>query len=182
MARLARRRTTASVALAGLVLTGCGATAEPAPLERLAPPVPADLCAAVPKDARAGLTASSTADPAGNPTAACSLSSAPGARSEVRAVITWTQLNEEDTAVAVLDSQCRAMDPREYALQRGFRVEGGDKACAGRGRSADSSTIAVLAGREVLTVRTNATPAGQPDAVARGTELAEGVLASLAGG
>ena len=105
-----------------------------------------------------------------------------GGGSDVRAVVTWTQLNDEDSAKGVLESQCRSIDPQEYARQDPYDVEGGDDACAGKGTSADSATLAVLSGRDVLTVRVSADPAGQPDALARGTTMAEGVLSSLAGG
>jgi hypothetical protein len=181
MAGHGMRRTTGLLAATGLVLSGCGST-EPEPLEPIPPAVPADLCASVPEDARRGLTTSSSTDETGNPTAACALRSGPGGQSDVRAVLTWTQLNDEDTAQGVLESQCRAIDPQEFARRDPFQVEGGDQACAGRGKSADSATLAVLSGREVLTVRMTADPAGQPDALSRGTTLAEGVLASLAGG
>jgi len=180
MAGLGRGRTTLGLVAAGLVLTGCGSTEEPEPLQPVPPAVPADLCASVPEDARAGLTASSSADQTGNPTAACSLRSAPGARPDVRVAVTWTQLNDEDSASGVLDSQCRSIDPQEFARQDGFQVEGGDEACAGKGKSADSATIAVLSAREVLTVRVSSDPAGRPDALTRGTAMAEGVLAQLA--
>ncbi len=181
MAGRGRRRTTWVLVVAGLALSGCG-SAEPEPLEPVPPAVPADLCASIPEDARRDLTTSASTDESGNPTAACALRSEPGGRSDVRAVVTWTQLNDEDSAKGVLESQCRSIDPQEFARQDPYDVEGGDQACAGKGKSGDTSTLAVLSGRDVLVVRVNIEPAGTPDALSRGTTMAEGVLSSLAGG
>ena len=38
----------------------------------------------------------------------------------------------------MLESQCRSIDPQEFARQDPYDVEGGDDACAGKGKSADS--------------------------------------------
>jgi hypothetical protein len=143
MAGRGSRRTTWVLVVAGLALSGCGTT-EPEPLEPVPPAVPADLCASIPEDARRDLTTSASTDESGNPTAACALRSEPGGRSDVRAVVTWTQLNDEDSAKSVLESQCRSIDPQEFARQDPYDVEGGDDACAGKGKSADSATLAVL--------------------------------------
>ena len=180
MARTRRHGAAASTLAALLLLAGCG-SAEPAPLKPIDAAVPADLCAVVPAAARTGLTANATTDQTGNPTAACSLRSADGAASQVRAVITWIQLNDESSAGDVMASQCRSIDPQEYAAVPGFAPKGADKSCAGKGKSEDSTTMAAVHGRDVVTVRVSATPAGQPDATTRGTALLEGVLTSMSG-
>ncbi len=162
-----------------LLMAGCGS--EPEPLTPIDVAVPANLCALVPEAAKAGLTANANTDTTGNPTAACSLRSPDGAAAQVRAVITWTQMNDESSAGDVLASQCRSIDPAEYAVQPGFSIQGARIACAGKGNSADSATVAALSDREVITVRVGSTPAGQPDSLARATQMAEGVLASVSG-
>ena len=165
-----------------LVATGCGST-EPEPLTAMPPAVPADLCALVPETARQGLLTNSSADESGNPTAACSLRSPDGAPTEVRAVVTWVQANDEDSADNVLDSQCRAIDRTEFREQNGFRAEGAEKACAATGsaKGRDSATLAALSGREIVTVRLTSVPSGDQASLARAQEMLEGVLSSLAG-
>jgi hypothetical protein len=165
-----------------LLLAGCGTT-EPEPLEALPPVAPADLCATIPEAARTGLIANSNTDETGNPTAACSLRSADAADTEVRAVITWLQVNDELSADEVLRSQCAAIDRTELTVQQGFRVSGAEQACAGSGkvRGADSATMAAVSELEVVTVRVTSKPAGTPDATARAQEMLEAVLSSLAG-
>jgi hypothetical protein len=173
-----RPRTLAPV-LAGLLLVaGCGST-EPEPLTRVEPEVPADLCSLVPEGARTGLQTSSSSDETGSPTAACSLRSADGATPAVRAVLTWTQSNDESTSDDVFQSQCRSIDPQEYAVQQGYTVQGADEACAGKGSSTDAATVTAVRGREVLTARVQSTPAGTPDALARSTEMLVGLLSSM---
>ncbi len=181
-----RRRTTslwAASLLAGTLLSGCGSSSEPEPLEAMEPDAPADLCAAVPAATRKGLEQSSSTDTGGNPTAACSLRSRGGASPEVRAVITWLQTNDEMSAEEVLDSQCRAIDRRAFRVQQGFRAEGAEKACAGSGKAdgADSATMAALSGLEVVTVRLSSRPKGDTPALERGQQMLEGVLAELGG-
>ena len=178
-----RRRSVrlASVLAALLFASGCGGSEEPAPLEPLEPEVPADLCATVPEDAKAGLEAASNTVTTGNPTAACSLRSPTNSKSQVRAVVTWVQLNDEVSAGEVLDSQCRAIDPKEYKEQPGFQAEGADRACAARGTGVNSATMAAVSQREVVTVRLSAEPSTSPVAFERAQEMLEGVLASMAG-
>jgi hypothetical protein len=165
-----------------LLAAGCGTT-EPAPLEAVQPEVPADLCATVPAATRQGLIANSNSDEGGNPTAACSLRSADGAATQVRAVVTWVQTNDDATAEDVLGSQCRAIDRSQFKEQNGFRAAGADKACAASGRidGADSATLAAVAGREVFTVRLSSLPPGDAPALGRATDMLEGVIGSLAG-
>jgi hypothetical protein len=147
------------------------------------PEVPADLCATVPSTARAGLVTASNTDPTGNPTAACSLRSPTGAKREVRAVVTWEQLNDDVAANEVLDSQCRAIDRTQFKEQAGFAAEGADRACGARGTldGADSATMAAVSGREVVTVRLSQLPAGPAPSFQRAQQMLEGVVASMAG-
>lgn len=180
-----RRRTTslwAALVVAGLLLTGCGST-EPEPLEASEPEVPADLCATVPAQTRAGLVDSASADETGNPTAACSLRSPTGKRPEVRAVVTWLKTNDEVSADDVLGSQCRSIDRQEFRMQSGFSVDGAENACAGSGKidGADSATMAAVSGLEVVTVRFTSSPASGTAANDRARAMLEGVLAELAG-
>jgi hypothetical protein len=164
-----------------LVLSGCGA--DPAPLKPMEPEVPADLCATVPTAAKAGLVSNSSSDATGNPTAACSLRSADGSKNEVRAVVTWVQLNDDVTADDVLASQCRAIDQQQFKVQTGFTAQGADKACAASGSKAgdDSATMAAVKDHQVVTVRYTAVPPGNPRAIERSTQMLEGVLAAVAG-
>ena len=166
-----------------LLAAGCGSAAQPAPLKATKPEVPADLCATVPESTRTGLIADSDTDPTGNPTAACSLRSPTGAATEVRAVVTWLQTNDEASANDVWSSQCRAMDPLQYRVQAGFRPAGADKACAGSGKGdgADSATLAAVKGLEVITVRLSSLPPAGTPAMARAQQMLEGVLSSVAG-
>jgi hypothetical protein len=165
-----------------LLAAGCGTT-EPAPLTATKPEVPADLCATVPEAARAGLLANSNTDDTGNPTAACSLRSADGARNQVQAVVTWLQANDDTDAESVWKSQCRAVDRLEYRDQSGFAAKGADQACGATSKAggADAATLAAVSGREVVTVRLTSKPPGTPTSLDRGQQLLEGVLASLAG-
>ena len=96
---------------------------EPEPLEAMEPEVPADLCATVPESARKGLLTNSNTDESRNPTAACSLRSPDAAATEVRAVVTWVQTNDEISADEVLASQCRSIDRIE--VPRADRLPGG---------------------------------------------------------
>ena len=178
-----RRRTTSlwvTLLVAGTLLSGCGSS-EPEPLQAVEPEVPADLCATVPKEARAGLIDSASADETGNPTAACSLRSASGKRPEVRALVTWLKTNDEISADDVLDSQCRSIDRQEFRVQSGFSVEGAENACAGTGKvdGSDSATVAAVSGLEVVTVRISSRPAGGTPADDRARQILEGVLAEL---
>jgi hypothetical protein len=170
------------LAAATLALTACGA--KPQPVTAMQPDAPADLCASVPESAKTGLQVSSDTDTTGNPTAACSLRSAPGAQPEVRGVVTWLRLDDDQEADGVLASQCRAIDPTVYKVQTGFNAKGADKTCAGSGTlgQADSATMAAVTGRTVVTVRWTATPAETAPALAESTQVLEGVLQSVAGG
>lgn len=165
-----------------LVVAGCGGE-EPEALQPMKPEVPADLCATIPAAARAGLESNSNTDASGNPTAACSLRSNDTGTSQVRAVVTWVQLNDDVSANTVLDSQCRSIDRAEFREQVGLRVEGADRACAGVSKAggADSVTMSAVAQREVVTVRYVSDPAGRTPALQRGRQMLEGVLASMAG-
>lgn len=165
-----------------LLASGCGTT-EPEPVEALEPAVPADLCSTVPAELREGLIFNANNSETGNPTAACSLRSADGAATQVRAVVTWVQLNEEYSADETLDSQCRAIDPREFRVQKGFTAAGADRACAGSGTvaGADSAYIVALTDREVVTVRLDSEPKGKQPALTVGKQMLEGVLSTLAG-
>ncbi len=182
----ARRRTAPlGAALAALLLTaGCGGS-EPEPLQAMEPDVPADLCASIPKDLVSGLVANGNTDATANPTAACSLRSPVGAEPEVRALVTWVQVNDEDSADEVLDSQCRSMDPAQFTPVEGFSAEGAERACAANGTvdggGATSTTMAALSDREVVTVRLTELPAGKTPVEQRAQQILEGVLASMAG-
>ena len=179
-----RRSVQLGTLLATLLLAaGCGTTT-PEPLRAVKPDVPADLCATVPATARTGLIANSNTDETGNPTAACSLRSPDGAPTDQRAVVTWVQTDNDSTAVAVLDSQCRAIDRQKFREQSGFQAAGADKACGASGKvdGADSATMAATAGREVVTVRLSTQPPTNPPAMGRAQQILEGVLGSLAGG
>ncbi len=180
----ARRRTAAlGAALATLLLgAGCGGS-EPEPLQAREPDTPADLCATIPEDLTSGLVANGSTDTTANPTAACSLRSPVGAEPEVRAIVTWVQVNDEDSADEVLDSQCRSMDPAVFTTVEGFSAQGAERACAATGTAdgAGSTTMAALADREVVTVRLTEAPAGKPPVQQRAQQILEGVLASLSG-
>ena len=90
------------LAAAAFALSACGA--KPQPVTAIEPDAPADLCASVPDAAKTGLQTSSDTDTTGDPTAACSLRSAPGARPEVRGVVTWLLLDDDQQADGVLAS------------------------------------------------------------------------------
>lgn len=177
-----RTSTAALLAAAALVLGGCGA--EPEPLTRTQPDAPDDLCALVPDAAKTGLQTSSDTDTTGDATAACSLRSAPGARPEVRGVVTWLLLDDDGTADGVLASQCRSIDTSVYRVQAGLSLTGADKACGGSGKlgDADAATMAAVRGRTVITVRWSAVPQQPPGAFARTQQVAEAVLQSSPGG
>ena len=133
MPRTAPSRARLGLFAAGLLLlSGCGGS-QPAALKPMEPEVPADLCATVPAAAKAGLVTNSDSDTTGNPTAACSLRSPDGSKAQVRAVVTWVQLDDDVTADDVLASQCRAIDRTEFKEQTGFAAQGADKACAASG-------------------------------------------------
>ena len=184
MPRTARSRARLGVLTASLlIVSGCGG-AEPAALEPMEPEVPADLCSTIPEAARDGLVSNSNSDPTGNPTAACSLRSPDASGDQVRAVVTWIQLNDDISADQVLTSQCRSVDKTEYKEQAGFQPQGADRACAATGTvdGADSATIAAVANREVVTVRFTSLPPGEPPALERAQLMLEGVLSSVAAG
>ena len=163
-----------------LLVSGCGA--DPEPLEAIEPPVPADLCATVPESLRQGLIANTNTDETGNPTAACSLRSPDAAATEVRAVITWVQLNDEYSADEVLASQCRSIDLRDFRVQDGFQAAGAEEACAASGNvdGADSATMAAVSELEVVTVRLSSRPAGKQPSMERAQQMLEGVLSEVA--
>lgn len=180
-----RRAARLGTVLAALLLAaGCAGATEPEPLKALAPDAPADLCATLPEAARTGLVTSSNTDDTGNPTAACSLRSPGDAGPRLQATVTWLQANDDLSANAVWESQCRAIDRTEFREQSGFEAKGADKTCAASGKidGADSASLAAVEGRQVVTVRLSSTPAGATTAMARGQEMLEGVLSSLAGG
>jgi hypothetical protein len=179
---MSRTALATALAAATLLLSACGA--EPQPLKALPPEVPADLCSLVPQTAKAGLETSSDADETGEPTAACSLRTAPGGRPEVRGVVTWTKLDDDSSADDVLSSQCRAIDTTTYRVQSGFTAEGADKACAGAGMvgAAGSATLAGVTGMEVVTVRWSSTPGVAAPTLARSKQVLESVLSGLSSG
>jgi hypothetical protein len=184
MLRSASRRGRLAVVAATLLLTaGCGGDPQPDAVQPLEPVVPADLCATVPKDLREGLIVNANNSETGNPTAACSMRSEDGAKTQVTAVVTWVQLNEDYSAEEVLDSQCRAIDPQEFQKQDGFSVEGAIRACAGTGKAkgADSASMAAMSDREVITVRLDYEPKGKQPALTVGKQMLEGVLGTLSG-
>ena len=172
----------ATVLTALLFTSGCGGS-EPEPLKAMEPEVPADLCATVPETTKAGLVTNSNTDTSGNPTAACSLRSETTSTRQVRAVVTWVQLNDDVSADEVLASQCRAIDRTEFREQTGFQAEGARRACAARGtlKGADSVTMAAVSDREVVTVRLSELPPGSEPAFDRAQAMLEGVLQSMAG-
>ena len=172
-----------AVVLAALLLTaGCGGK-EPAALKPMPPEVPADLCAMVPAAATAGLVSNSSSDDTGNPTAACSLRSPDNSSGQVHGLVTWTQLDDDDSADDVFSSQCRAIDKTEFKERAGFTIEGAQHVCAADGTAtgADSATIAAVNERQVVTVRLTSTPAGKPPAFDRAQQMLEGVLSSVSG-
>jgi len=178
-----RRSAQLGTLLATLLLAaGCGST-EPEPLKAMEPEVPADLCATVPAATRAGLIGDSSTDETGNPTAACSLRSPGAATTQVQAVVTWLQATDEVSADEVWDSQCRAIDRRQFREQSGFQAAGADEACAASGNigGADSATLAAVSGRQVVTVRLSSMPPGKAPVMARAQVMLEGVLGSVAG-
>ncbi len=180
----ARRRSAQfGTLLATLLLASACGTTEPEPLKRMEPEVPADLCATVPAALRQGLIANSNADTTGNPTAACSLRSPDAASPEVHALVTWVQTNDDVSANQVWDSQCSAIDRKEFTEQAGFQVAGADRACGASGNvdTADSATMAALSNTEIVTVRLSSLPPGKPLAMARAKAMLEGVLGSVAG-
>jgi hypothetical protein len=181
----ARRRSAQLGTLLATLLfaAGCGDT-DPEPLEALEPPAPADLCATVPAELRQGLIANANTDETGNPTAACSLRSPDSATPEVRAVITWVQLNDELSADDVLASQCRSVDRRDFRVETGFTAAGAETACAASGKvdGADSATMAAVSELEVVTVRLTSLPPGKEPSLVRAQKMLEGVLAEVAGG
>jgi hypothetical protein len=183
MTRTAPSRARLGLVVAGLLLlSGCGG-AEPAPLKPMQPEVPADLCSTLPDAARTGLVTNSNSDTTGNPTAACSLRSPDGSKGQVRAVVTWVQLDDDVTADDVLSSQCRSIDKTEFKVQAGFQAQGADRACAASGTSggSDSATMAAVSNREVVTVRYTSLPPGTTPALDLSKQMLEGVLASVAG-
>jgi hypothetical protein len=165
-----------------LLLSACGG-GDPEPLKPMSPEVPADLCAAVPDSARTGLVTNSDSDTTGNPTAACSLRSPDTSAGQVRAVVTWLQLDDDVSADDVLSSQCRSIDKSEFKEQAGFTAQGADRACAASAPATgtDSATMAAVKDREVVTVRYVADPPGNPRAMERAQQMLEGVLSSVAG-
>lgn len=170
------------VVMALLLVSACGSSSNPPPLTALPPEAPADLCSTIPMALRQGLIATSDSDTTGAPTAACSLRSSPSAARTTRAVVTWLDNDDEATAQQVLDSQCRAIDPAEFTIQKGLTVKGATKVCGGSAKKADASTIAAMAGRQVLTVRvSNDSPGLGPrgGALAQGTRMLEAVIAGL---
>ncbi len=178
-----RRPAQLGTLLATLVLAaGCGGT-DPEPLTVMKPEVPADLCALIPEAARAGLVANSSSDDTANPTAACSLRSPDAASTEVRAIVTWLQAGDEISADEVQKSQCLAIDRTEFRDRAGFKAAGAEESCAAtaNGDGADSATIAVVNGLEVVTVRLTSVPAAGAPALTRAQQMIEGVLSSLAG-
>ena len=179
---MSRTALATALAAATLLLSACGA--QPQPLQALPPDVPADLCSLVPETAKAGLQTSSDADQTGNPTAACSLRTAPGARPEVRGVVTWTKLDDDSSADDVLSSQCRSIDQATYRVQSGFTVQGADKACAGAGAigTVGSATLAGVTRSEVVTVRWSARPGVPAPTLARSKQVLESVLSALSKG
>jgi len=183
MLRTAFRRGGLAVVLATLLLTsGCGSST-PQAVEPLEPVVPADLCATVPAQLREGLITNANNSDTGNPTAACSMRTPDNAANKVRAVVTWVELNEDYSADEVLDSQCRAIDPQEFRMQEGFSAKGAQRACAGSGtdKGADSTSMAALTDREVITVRLDYEPKGEQPAMTAGKQMLEGVISSMAG-
>jgi hypothetical protein len=178
-----RRSAQLGTLLATLLLAaGCGSS-QPAPLTATKPDVPADLCATVPAETRVQLIANSDSDDTGNPTAACSLRSKPGASTDVHAVVTWLQASGDQDAADVLATQCKAIDRTEFREESGFQAKGADQACAARGTvpGADSATLAASSGRQVVTVRLSTRPPGKAQSFAQAQQMLEGVLSSLAG-
>ncbi len=177
------RRTAQLGALLGTLLlaAGCGST-EPEPLTATEPEIPADLCATVPAELRKGMIANANTDETGHPTAACSLRSPDDASPAVRTVVTWLQASDDISADEIFESQCRAVDVGKSREQAGFQAKGAARSCASSGKAdgADSTTMAAVTGREVITVRVNSTPAGDQPALQRGQLILEGVLAAMA--
>lgn len=169
-------RSVLAVMACGLVLSGCGPQ-QPKPLEPLDPVVPSDLCASLPDQYRQSLETSATSDESGDPTASCALRSEPGAKDDVRGLVTVIVLTDEDSADTTYQSQCRALDSIEVQKTQ-VDLQGAEESCAGRGnaKGADSATLTALTGRHVVMVRYSSVPAGKPDALAKATELAQAVL------
>lgn len=162
---------------AGLVLTGCGSSEPPQRLERIDPVVPSDLCASLPEDATTGLETSATTDETGDPTASCSLRSEFGDETDVRGLVTLIALNDEETADSTYESQCRAVDHRDYSDAE-VSLESAEEVCAAEGKKGDSAILNAVSGTRLVTVRFESTPPGKPDALTRATELAQAALES----
>jgi hypothetical protein len=179
---MTRTAAAGALAAAALLLSGCGS--QPAPLTAMPPDAPADLCSSVPDVAKSGLQTSSDTDTTGDPTAACSLRSAAGVKPEVRGVVTWLLLDDDDSADGVLASQCRSIDTTVYHVQPGLAVNGADKTCGGSGKlgPADAATLAAVKGRAVVTVRWSAVPRQSTPAFARSEQVMQAVLQSAPGG
>ncbi|GAB3996985.1 hypothetical protein [Nocardioides marmoraquaticus] len=162
------RRTTVLAAGALLaLLAGCGG--EPEPLEALPPAAPDDLCSLVPEAAADGLTGTSSSSQDGDPTAACALRGSGGDS----ILVTYLQLEGEPAARQAWESQCTGIDPSTLPEQQ-VDVEGADETCAGA--SDERASIALLTGRDLVTVRVSAP---EPPPLERATTIAEGVVAEL---
>ena len=162
-----------------LLLAGCGGGDDDGPaLEAVPPAAPADLCALVPASVSRGLEASGSSDDSGDPRAVCALGSTSGP--EVRAVVTWLQLEDQGPATTVWTSQCDAIDRTRLAEPRGFEVAGADATCAGAAtrQGTDTASVAVQRGREVLTARVQGS-GGEPAALDLAGALLAGVLDEL---
>lgn len=177
MQRPAVRRALVSVALGGSVLiTGCGG--EPEPLEVLPPLAPPDLCALLPEGATTGLVGSASSDESGDPAAACALRGDGGR--DVEVLVTWLQLENEESSRVVWESQCNGIDGSRFS-ERQAEVEGAGETCAGSAdeEDADLATLALRRDREVVTVRVTTRDDQGPPSLQRAEQLAAGLLAEL---
>lgn len=144
-----RRRTPvlAAALLAPLLLTTTACGSDPEPLEALPPAAPEDLCSLLPESLTQGYTGSASSSQEGDPTAACALRSGDGKT----VLVTYLQLEGEPAGTTAFESQCAAIDRRAMP-ERDVVVEGTDDTCAGAGD--DRSSLAVVTGRDLVTVRT----------------------------
>lgn len=149
------------------LLVGCGS--EPEPLEALPPAAPEDLCSLLPASGTRDLDGTASSSQDGDPTAACALRGAGGDS----VLVTYLQLEGEPAARRAWESQCTGIDPSVLA-ERQVEVEGADETCAGA--SDERSSLALLAGRDLVTVRVSA---AEPPPLERATVLADGLLAEL---
>lgn len=169
------RRAIVVLSCGAAMLAGCGE--EPEPPEALPPSVPADLCGLLPEEGTAGTTGSSSSSDSGDPLAVCNLA---GDGRELEGLVTWLQLESDGGAQTVYETQCAGIDT-SVLEEQDLAVDGADEVCAAAGGQGgeDVASLALRAGREVLTVRVTTRDDEGPPSLERATLLAEGVLPEI---